>query len=218
MKPDQPGLGLQDSSGHYSGFDVDVATYVANKLGATKINFVPTLSANREAFLQQGKVDMVVATYSVTAARQKVVSFAGPYYVAHQDILVRANDSSIKQADDLKGKKVCSGQGSASGDRIEKLYGSAVNLIRLPGYGDCVNQLLGGQVQAVTTDNTILAGFAAQPQNKGKLKVVGTFFSNEIYGIGLKKGRLRRRCRRGGVGARPERPVGGAEVETLPPG
>jgi glutamate transport system substrate-binding protein len=180
--------GLQSSSGEYSGFDVDVARYVANKLGAAKINFVPTLSANREAFLQQGKVDMVVATYSITPERQKVVAFAGPYYVAHQDILVRANDNSIKQADDLKGKKVCSGQGSASGDRIEEQYGSAVNLIRLPGYGDCVNQLLGGQVQAVTTDNTILAGFAAQSQNQGKLKVVGTFFSNEIYGIGLKKG------------------------------
>ena len=188
VKPDQPGLGLQNSSGQYSGFDVDVANYVAHKLGATTINFVPTLSANREAFLQQGKVDMVVATYSITQERQKVVSFAGPYYVAHQDILVRANNTSIKQADDLKGKKVCSGQGSASGDRIEELYGTEVNLIRLPGYGDCVNQLLGGQVQAVTTDNTILAGFAAQPQNRGKLKVAGTFISNEIYGIGLKKG------------------------------
>src|SRR6266496_1112214 len=188
VKPDQPGLGLQNSSGQYTGFDIDVAKYVAKKLGATTINFVPTLSANREAFLQQRKVDMVVATYSITPERQKVVSFAGPYYVAHQDILVRANDSSIKQADDLKGKKVCSGQGSASGDRIQERYGSAVNLIRLPGYGDCVNQLLGGQVQAVTTDNTILAGFAAQPQNQGKLKVVGTFFSNEIYGVGIKKG------------------------------
>ncbi|HMI26155.1 MAG TPA: transporter substrate-binding domain-containing protein [Streptosporangiaceae bacterium] len=130
VKPDQPGLGLQSSSGEYSGFDVDVATYVANKLGAAKINFVPTLSANREAFLQQGKVDMVVATYSITPERQKVVAFAGPYYVAHQDILVRANDNSIKQADDLKGKKVCSGQGSASGDRIEEQYGSAVPAAR----------------------------------------------------------------------------------------
>src|SRR5581483_10041841 len=191
VKPDQPGLGLQDSAGQYTGFDIDVATYIAKKLGATKINWVPTLSANREAFLQQGKVDLVVATYSITEKRQKVVSFAGPYYIAHQDILVRAGDDSIKQADDLKGKKVCSGQGSASGDRIEEQYGSAVNLIRLPGYGDCVNQLLGGQVQAVTTDNTILAGFAAQSQNQGKLKVVGTFFSNEVYGIGLKKGDTR---------------------------
>ncbi len=188
VKPDQPGLGLQNSAGQYTGFDIDVAKYVAKKLGATKINFVPTLSANREAFLQQGKVDLVVATYSVTAKRQKIVSFAGPYYVAHQDILVRAGDNSISKPSDLVGKKVCSGQGSASGDRIESLYGSKVNLIRLPGYGDCVNQLLGGQVQAVTTDNTILAGFAAQTQNQGKLKVVGTFFSNEIYGIGLKKG------------------------------
>ena len=188
VKPDQPGLGLQSSSGQYSGFDIEVAKYVANNLGATKINFVPTLSANREAFLQQGRVDMVVATYSITPQRQKVVSFAGPYYVAHQDILVRANDNSISKPGDLTGKKVCSGQGSASGDRIEEQYGSKVNLIRLPGYGNCVNQLLGGQVQAVTTDNTILAGFAAQPQNRGKLKVVGTFFSNEIYGIGLKMG------------------------------
>ena len=87
-----------------------------------------------------------------------------------------------------RARRCAPGQGSASGDRIEELYGSAVNLIRLPGYGDCVNQLLGGQVQAVTTDNTILAGFAAQSQNQGKLKVVGTFFSNEIYGVGVKKG------------------------------
>ncbi len=188
VKPDQPGLGLQSAGGQYTGFDVDVAKYVAKKLGATKIKFVATLSANREAFLRQGKVDLVVATYSVTPERQKIVSFAGPYYIAHQDILVRANDNSITKPGDLKGKKVCSGQGSASGDRIESLYGSKVNLIRLPGYGDCVNQLLGGQVQAVTTDNTILAGFAAQPQNQGKLKVVGTFFSNEIYGVGIKKG------------------------------
>jgi len=191
VKPDQPGLGLQTSSGQYTGFDIDVATYIAKKLGATKINFIPTLSANREAFLEQGKVDMVVATYSVTAKRQKIVGFAGPYYIAHQDILVRAGDNSISRPSDLVGKKVCSGQGSASGDRIEALYGSKVNLIRLPGYGDCVNQLLGGQVQAVTTDNTILAGFAAQPQNQGKLKVLGTFFSNEVYGIGLKKGDTR---------------------------
>jgi glutamate transport system substrate-binding protein len=188
VKPDQPGLGLQSSGGQYTGFDVDVARYVAKKLGATKINFVATLSANREAFLQQGRVDMVAATYSITPKRQKIVDFAGPYYIAHQDILVHANDNSIKKPDDLKGKKVCSGQGSASGDRIEALYGSKVNLIRLPGYGDCVNQLLGGQVEAVTTDNTILAGFAAQPQNQGNLKVVGTFFSNEIYGVGIKKG------------------------------
>jgi glutamate transport system substrate-binding protein len=143
VKPDQPGLGLQSSSGQYSGFDVDVASYVAKKLGATKINFAPTLSANREAFLQQGKVDMVVATYSVTPERQKVVSFAGPYYVAHQDILVRANDSSISDPGDLMGKKVCSGQGSASGDRIQALYGSKVNLIRLPKLRRLVNQLLG---------------------------------------------------------------------------
>lgn len=188
VKPDQPGLGLQNSAAQYTGFDVDVARYVAKKLGATKVKFVATLSANREAFLQQGKVDMVVATYSVTPERQKIVDFAGPYYIAHQDILVRANDDSIKKPQDLVGKKVCSGQGSASGDRIQALYGSKVNLIRLPGYGDCVNQLLGGQVEAVTTDNTILAGFAAQPQNQGKLKVVGTWFSNEIYGIGIKKG------------------------------
>lgn len=191
VKPDQPGLGLQDSSGQYSGFDIDVARYIAKKLGATKIKFVPTLSSNREAFLQQRKVDLVVASYSVTAKRQKIVGFAGPYYIAHQDILVRAGDNSISKPGDLAGKKVCSGQGSASGDRIEEQYGSKVNLIRLPGYGDCVNQLLGGQVQAVTTDNTILAGFAAQPQNKGKLKVVGTFFSNEIYGIGIRKGDTR---------------------------
>ena len=187
VKPDQPGIGLQKPDGTFAGFDIDVAKYVAEKLGVGEksIKFVPTLSANREAFIQQGKVDMVIASYSITDERKKVISFAGPYYIAGQDILVKAGDSSIKTVDDLVGKKVCSGQGSASSKRIEDKFGSKVNLIKAAGYGDCLTQLLGGQVQAMTTDNTILSGYSAQ--NPGKLKLVGAPFSQEKYGIGLKK-------------------------------
>ena len=119
VKPDQPGLGLQNSSGQYSGFDVDVATYVAKKLGATKINFVPTLSANREAFLQQGKVDLVVATYSVTPNGRRWFRSPGRTTSPTRTSSCARATTASSSADDLKGKKVCSGQGSASGDRIE---------------------------------------------------------------------------------------------------
>ncbi|CCH71331.1 MAG TPA: glutamate ABC transporter substrate-binding protein [Phycicoccus elongatus] len=187
-KFDQPGLGLKKGT-EMSGFDVDVATYVAKELGsnAGDIEWVQAVSAQRETLLSSGQVDMIVATYSITDKRKEQVSFAGPYFIAGQDLLVRADESAIKGKADLDGKKLCSVKGSTPAQKVKDEI-PGVNLQEFATYSECVAGLVSKAVDAVTTDDTILAGFAAQDQFKGKLKVVGQTFSTENYGIGLKKG------------------------------
>lgn len=189
IKFDQPGLGKKNPDGTFSGFDVDVARYVAKQLGVSedKITFKEAKSANRENFLEHGDVDLVVATYSITDARKLKVDFAGPYLVAHQDLLVKKTDTSITGPESLKdNKKLCSVKGSTSAQKVKDKYASGVQLQEYGSYSDCVDALLSGAVDAVTTDDTILSGYAAQ--HPDQLRVVGKGFSDEHYGIGLKKG------------------------------
>lgn len=188
IKFDQPGLGLKQGS-EFTGMDVDVATYVAKELGtdAADITWVQAPSAQRETLISAGQVDLVVATYSITDARKEKVSFAGPYFIAGQDLLVRSDDSSITGPDTLAGKKLCSVTGSTSAQKVKEKVPD-VNLQEFKTYSECVAALASGAIDALTTDDTILAGYAAQPQYKDKLKVVGQTFSEERYGIGLKKG------------------------------
>jgi glutamate transport system substrate-binding protein len=188
IKFDQPGMGLKKGS-EYSGFDVEVAKYVAKALGTSEgdITWVQAPSAQRETLIQTGQVDMVVATYSITDTRKEKVSFAGPYLIAGQDLLVRSDDSSITGPDSLEGKKLCSVTGSTSAQKVKDKY-PGVQLQEFGTYSECLPALQTGAIDALTTDDTILAGYAAQDQYKGKFKVVGKPFSKENYGIGLKKG------------------------------
>lgn len=186
IKFDQPGLGFRDGS-EYTGFDVDVARYVAAELGYTEdqITWVEAPSAQRENLLSTGQVDMIFATYSITDARKATVAFAGPYFVAGQDLLVAADDTDITGPEALEGKNLCSVTGSTSAQRIKDDYAAGVNLLEQPGYAECVTALVAGAVDAVTTDDIILAALAAQPSNAGRVKVVGNTFSEERYGVGL---------------------------------
>ncbi|WP_076260956.1 glutamate ABC transporter substrate-binding protein [Intrasporangium flavum] len=188
IKFDQPGMGLKKGT-EYSGFDVEVAKYVAKELGTSedKITWVQAPSAQRETLIKSGQVDFVVATYSITDKRKNEVSFAGPYFIAGQDLLVRADDSSITGPDSLTGKKLCSVTGSTSAQKVKDKY-PGVQLQEFGTYSECLPALQTGAIDALTTDDTILAGYAAQEQYKGKFKVVGKPFSEENYGIGLKKG------------------------------
>jgi glutamate transport system substrate-binding protein len=182
-KFDQPLFGLAGPDGKPVGFDVEIGKLIASKLGisADKIKWVETVSANREPFIQNGQVDLVVATYTINDKRKEVVSFAGPYYNAGQDILVLANNpEGIKGPEDLKGKQVCSVAGSTSEKNIAKYE---VDLITTDTYSNCLEPLRTGKVIAVTTDNVILAGLA--DQNEGEFEVVGNPFTEEPYGIGL---------------------------------
>lgn len=190
IKFDQPGMGLNEA-GKYTGFDVDVATYIAGKLGTTpdKIQWIQAQTPQRETLIENGSVDLVVATYSITDARKQRVAFAGPYFIAGQDLLVRADDTSITGPDSLKGKKLCSVANSTSAQKVKDQV-PGVNLQEFPSYSDCVTALLSKGVDALTTDDTILAGYASQAQYAGKLRVVGKTFSTENYGVGLKKGNV----------------------------
>ena len=188
IKFDQPGLGF-DEGGSYSGFDVDVATYVAGELGYSEdqIEWIETPSAQRENMLENDQVDMIFATYSITDTRKEKVGFAGPYFVAGQDLLVRSDNTDIKGKDDLQGKNLCSVTGSTSAQKIADVV-PGVLLLEQPGYAECVTAMQGGQIDAVTTDDIILAGLASTEANKGQFKVVGNTFSEEKYGVGIQKG------------------------------
>ncbi|MDX2680748.1 glutamate ABC transporter substrate-binding protein [Streptomyces soliscabiei] len=189
IKYDQPGLGLKKPDGSFAGFDVDVATYVAKQLGydKDKIEFVETKSADRENALARGDVKFIAATYSINDKRKAKVDFAGPYLLAHQDLLVKT-DSKVSKAEDLNGKKLCSVTGSTSAQNIHDTIAPKANLKELSSYSECIGALQSGAVDAVTTDDSILAGFASQDQYKGKFKLTGLKLSNENYGIGVKKG------------------------------
>ncbi|POX49186.1 glutamate-binding protein [Streptomyces sp. Ru71] len=189
IKYDQPGLGLKEPNGDFSGFDVDVATYIAGQLGykPDQIQFVETKSADRENALSRGDVKFIVATYSITPKRKEKVDFAGPYLLAHQDLLIK-KDSDITKGTDLNGKKLCSVTGSTSAQNVQQKIAPKAQLKEYSGYSECIAGLQSGAVDAVTTDDSILAGFAAQDKYKGQFKLAGLKLSNENYGVGVKKG------------------------------
>ncbi|MEV6161759.1 glutamate ABC transporter substrate-binding protein [Streptomyces sp. NPDC052052] len=190
IKIDQPGIGLKTPDGKYTGFDVDVATYVAKELGydAKDITFKETKSADRETAIERGDVKFIAASYSINDERQQKVDFAGPYLLAHQDILVRADDDSIKSAEDLNSKKLCSVTGSTSAQNVKEKLAPKAQLQEYGGYSECLTGLENKAVDALTTDDSILAGYAAQSEFQGKFKLAGLKMTNENYGIGLKKG------------------------------
>jgi glutamate transport system substrate-binding protein len=187
-KFDQPLFGLKNLEGKPEGFDVEIAKLIAGEMGIAedKITWVETVSANREPFIQQDKVDFVVATYTINDERKQVVDFAGPYYEAGQDIMVaKGNPEGIGGPDDLAGKKVCSVTGSTPAENIRENYPEA-DLTEFDVYSKCAEALKNDQVQAVTTDNVILLGLISQDEEAFEL--VGEPFTKEPYGIGLKKG------------------------------
>ena len=182
-KFDQPLFGLMGLDNVPEGFDVEIAKIVAGELGIDEkdIKWVEAVSANREPFIQNGEVDIVVATYTINDKRKEVVSFAGPYYIAGQDLLVLdGNPEGITGIDDVVGKKVCSVTGSTS---AQNLKDAGVEVIETDTYSNCLTPLRQGEVVAVSTDNVILAGLA--DQNPGEFEVIDNPFTEEPYGIGL---------------------------------
>ncbi|WP_434597372.1 glutamate ABC transporter substrate-binding protein [Streptomyces sp. A5-4] len=185
-KNDQPFLGFEDTDGKRSGFDVEIAKMVAADLGFSpdQITFKTVDSGVRETTISKGDVDLYVGTYTINDERKKQVGFAGPYFMAGADLLVRKDETTINSSEDLKGKKVCSIVGSTPLQEIKKpKYGAKT--VELSKYSECVQQLINNEVDAVTTDDAILKGYAAQRPTK--LKVVGKPFTEEPYGIGMSK-------------------------------
>ncbi len=181
VKYDQPGIGFKGATDDMPvGFDPEIGKILAADLGiaAEDITWKETISDNREPFLQNGEVDLVIASYSITDERRAVVGQAGPYYVTGQQLLVGA-ESDIDSLDDVKGTEVCSVTGSTS---LENIEAEGAKPRGFDTYSECVDQVLNGTVDAMTTDGAILLGYAAQ--NPDQLKVVVDPFSEERYGVG----------------------------------
>jgi glutamate transport system substrate-binding protein len=188
-KYDQPLFGLKGLDGNPAGFDVEIAKIIAGKLGipADKIAYTEAPSAVREEVIEQNRVDVVVATYTINDKRKERISFAGPYYVAGQDLMVKSDNTTITGPDSLRAanSKVCSVAGSTPGENIKK-YIDPANLVLFDVYSKCADALRTGQVDVVTTDNVILSGLIEQ--SNGAFKLVNNKFTEEPYGIGVKKG------------------------------
>ncbi len=183
-KFDQPLFGLVGPDGVPEGFDVEIGKIIAGELGiaAEDITWVETVSANREPFIEGEQVDFVVATYTINDKRKDIISFAGPYYNAGQALMTLDSNSDITGPDDLDGKNVCSVEGSTPAANIADNYPDS-NLVLFAAYSDCLEPLRNGEVDVVTTDNVILAGYV--DQSDGEFKVVGEPFTEEPYGIGV---------------------------------
>jgi glutamate transport system substrate-binding protein len=190
-KFDQPGFGFKGLSDTPEGFDVEIAKIIAGKLGIApdKIEWVETPSAVREEVIERGDVDMVVATYTINDKRKERVSFAGPYYVAGQQLMVKSDNDTITGPESLKDNpdaKVCSVTGSTPSENIKQYLASEDQLVLFDIYDKCADALRTGQVDVVTTDNVILLGFVSK--SDGEFKLAGDQFTEEPYGIGIKKG------------------------------
>ena len=183
---DQPGLGQQDSPDAVpEGFDIDMAKLLIADLcidpESDSVEWTEAVSEQREQFLQEGVVDLVAASYSITDERRQLVGQAGPYLLTGQRVLV-PSDSDVESIEDLKGEEVCAAEGSTSLENIE-----AAGAVGVPAatYGQCAEDVVNGTVPAMSTDGSILFGLAQQYE--GEVKVVGPEFSEERIGIGYSK-------------------------------
>jgi len=190
VKEDQPGLGFLDATTKKrSGFDIDIARWIAASLGfdESKIDYKPIASANREQAIVNGDIDYYVGTYSITDKRKQQIDFAGPYFISGQGFLVRKDDemTDVKDVSDFNGKTVCSATGSTPIQNIKDNY-PKIKTQEYDIYSACVEDLISGKVDAVTTDQAILIGYATQYPDD--VKVIGGLFTEERYGVGIPKG------------------------------
>ena len=200
-KFDQPGLGERTPDKDFVGLDTDVSRYVVNYIADKNgwdepdITWRETPSAQRETLINNGEVNMIAATYSINAGRYKAVDFGGPYLVTHQALLVRG-DAGINSLQDIAdGTRLCSVSGSTPAQKVKEAL-PKVQLQEFDTYAACAEGVKQGVVDALTTDATILAGFAERYKERygDDFKVVepknedGSYWTDENYGIGLPKG------------------------------
>lgn len=191
IKFDQPLFGLMGLDGKPSGLDIEIAKIISHALGipSANIKWIETPSAVREQALKQGKVDIIVATYTMTEERAKQVTFAGPYYEATQRIIV-AKGSSITGPADFKAKpslKLCSVSGATSAEHAKGYLADwHSQLVLFDTWSKCASALQNKQVDAITSDSGTLSGIIVK--SKGAYAFVGPSMASEPDGIGLPKG------------------------------
>lgn len=188
----QAPFGKANASGVPEGFDIEIAKLLAQGIfggtasdAAKKITFVDTVSANRELFLKDGTVDLVVSTYGITDMRKLYADFAGPYFVAHGDVLVRSDNQTIRVASDLNNKNVCVKKDSVYINAARTQAPSAT-LIQKDTIAQCQAALEASEVDAFANDEVILAGLAQAA--KTPMRLLAANLTTDNYGIGIRKG------------------------------
>ncbi|NUW40292.1 glutamate ABC transporter substrate-binding protein [Nonomuraea rhodomycinica] len=185
VRPDLPSVGFRRADGTFEGFDVDVARYIARKLGKD-VRFVPVLAAEREKAITSGRADLVLATYTISMDRKQKVLFAGPYHISYQDILVRRDEGGIRNVRDLKGRRICEVKGSNAAQRVVEERKVAAQVVPFPDYAACLAALKQDQVDAITTNDVILAGLAIR--DGSGLRLAHAQFNEQRTGVGMRKG------------------------------
>lgn len=191
---DVTGFALKNpTTGVVEGFDAEMAKLIAVAIfGGTpadaigKIEFQETDLAKREAAISEGRVDIVIVTYPITEARKQQVDFAGPYFMAGQDLMVKNGDTTIKGISDLNGKKVCLTRTNPFTEPNIKAKAPQAELVVMTASAQCTEALADGRVDAVASANAIL--LAQLDKGAGAFRLVGNPTTEEPYGIGLKRG------------------------------
>ncbi|XVQ08328.1 transporter substrate-binding domain-containing protein [Spirillospora sp. CA-255316] len=183
VRPDLPGVGIRRPDGGFEGLDVDVARYVAGRLGKS-VRFRAALAGDRERMLREGRVDLV-PTFWVEPEWKLRLAFAGPYYLSYQDILVRSDERGVRGVRDLKGRRLCAVAGSGAAEQVIEERQVAAVPVPARSYDECAAMLAAGRVDAITTNDTILAGLQKR-QGRG-FRLVNARYGERRTGIGMRR-------------------------------
>jgi putative glutamine transport system substrate-binding protein len=187
VKYDTKLFGLQDpATNEVEGFDVDIAKQIAKHIlgDEDKVELVEVTSKTRIPMLNNGDIDAIIATMTITEERKQEVDFSDVYFEAGQSLLVKKG-SDIKSVKDLKkGDTVLAVKGSTSAQNIRE-HAPDATVREFENYQEAFMALKSGQGDALTTDNSILYGMAQQDPN---YVVLDETFTDEPYGIAVKKG------------------------------
>ncbi|RFS86878.1 ABC transporter substrate-binding protein [Actinomadura spongiicola] len=184
VRPDLPGIGFQRPDGSFEGLDVDVSRYLAARIGK-KVRFAPALAADRERLLRDGKVDMVLTFWLEPEWKQRL-AFAGPYLLSYQDILVRDGEREVRGVRDLEGRRICAVTGSGAAEAVTRERQVAALPVAARSYAECMTMLADRRIDAITTNDTILAGLKTR-QGTG-FRLLNSRFGERRTGIAIRKG------------------------------
>ncbi len=185
VKVDSPPFGYYDKNGRLVGLDIDIAYEIANRIfesnSPAHVEFIPVTPQNRISMLNSKKVDMLVATMSISNKRKLVLDFSIPYFAANQKIMIRKTSKISNLQYFNKHGRLAIVMGT-TGEKIARLIAPNANLIGAKSYIEAYNLLINNQVDAILGDDCILAGFL-----NDKLKIVNNIYSREFYGVALRK-------------------------------
>lgn len=173
------------TTGQVDGFDADLARMLAKYIiGKPNVHRVQGTAATREALIENGTVNVTIATYTITPARAKLVAFAGPYYDSGDAILVKKSNTTISSVGELNGKSVCTELNSTAAEDLAK-FAPKAKVTLLQTNDECLQGVQQGRFDAYVLDQAILLGDATENTD---VKIVGKPFTQEPYGIGLRRG------------------------------